>query len=93
LKYGFAIGIADKFAFVIEQLQCIPLPRVVACREDDATGRFSTVGVVDSSKSITSKPQPISVLLTNPDNIGPEIRASRPITIRRMSDWPAMNAA
>ena len=41
---------------------------------------ISTVGVVDKPKSITSIPSPISVFITKLCIIGPEIRASRPIT-------------
>ena len=40
----------------------------------------STVGVVDKPRSITSMPSPTSVLTTKLWIIGPEIRASRPIT-------------
>src|ERR1700722_2833848 len=41
----------------------------------------STVGVVDSPRSITSNPNPLKVLTTNALIISPLILASRPITI------------
>jgi len=42
---------------------------------------ISTVGVVDSPRSITSAPIPIKVPITTWLTISPEIRASRPTTI------------
>ena len=41
---------------------------------------ISTVGVVESPRLITSIPKPIKVATTKSEIIGPEIRASLPMT-------------